>query len=660
MSAPAEVVNITEEPKRGKGLAPIKQEFRKTKWFDENDDEDINTGAFGDDEVEGQKFDNGDSNSGGNRKNRGQNKKRKKLHVTDDIKLCPYIASGDGNRCTFGDKCKFTHDIEAYLKSKPADLGDRCVNFEIYGRCRAGYACRFLQAHFKDGNLVVDEERERNAPVTVKNGITPETMAALRKHTFNFEKSEAFLKDIQAEIDAEMAMKDENTQRRLAAMLAASTSTTTGSPTSTTAEAPSTPVAEKLKEVAEIEQMTADTQTSTSTITESISVQTSEQTQVISENNAGTTLSKEEQPLGPIFDINNKKKINFKDKTYLAPLTTVGNLPFRRICKEYGVDITCGEMAMATNLLQGQKTEWALTKRHASEDLFGIQICGYKTEQLVKACQVINETVEVDFVDLNMGCPIDMVFNKGGGSALLDSHGKMLKMLRGMQHVLDAPVTVKFRTGVKDNQPTAHKLVPKLESVGIRMGTLHGRSRQQRYTRLADWNYIKGIKSLTNDMALYGNGDILSWEQYNQQKEESGVDGIMIGRGALIKPWIFEEIKTQRHWDISSSERFDMLKKFCAYGLEHWGSDTMGVNSTRRFLCEWQSFLYRYIPVGLLEVLPQHMNERPPPYYGRDELETLMASPRASDWIKITDRILGPAPDDFKFIPKHKANSFEG
>lgn len=219
---------------------------------------------------------------------------------------------------------------------------------------------------------------------------------------------------------------------------------------------------------------------------------------------------------------------------------------------------------------------------------------------------------------------------------MLDAHGKLNKMLRGMQRVLDAPVTVKFRTGVKDNNPTAQKLVPKLESWGIGMGTLHGRSRQQRYTRLADWQYIKTIKGMTNDMCLYGNGDILSWEQYYQQKEESGVDGIMIGRGALIKPWLFDEIKTRRHWDISSRERFDILKKFCDYGLEHWGSDTMGVNATRRFLCEWQSFLYRYIPVGLLEVLPQHMNERPPPYYGRDELETLMASPRASDWIKIT------------------------
>jgi len=246
----------------------------------------------------------------------------------------------------------------------------------------------------------------------------------------------------------------------------------------------------------------------------------------------------------------------------------------------------------------------------------------------------------------------------------MNSGGKVKRIIAGMKSVLDVPVTVKYRMGVLDKKPIATTWTPMFHDVGAALGTLHGRSRQQRYTKLANWDYIKecaltsrGVPGSDDYMPLFGNGDILGPSDYYTHLNEHKVDGCMIARGALVKPWIFEEIKSNRDWDISSGERFDMMKQFCDFGLEHWGSDTQGVNQTRRFLLEWQSFLHRYVPVGLLEVVPQKINDRPPAFVGRNDLETLMSSSDVSDWIKLSDMILGPAPEAFRFDPKHKANS---
>ncbi|GJN38365.1 hypothetical protein PR202_gb27401 [Eleusine coracana subsp. coracana] len=125
------------------------------------------------------------------------------------------------------------------------------------------------------------------------------------------------------------------------------------------------------------------------------------------------------------------------------------------------------------------------------------------------------------------------------------------------------------------------------------------------------------------------------------------------------QPWIFTEIKEQKHWDITSGERLNILKDFVHFGLEHWGSDSKGVETTRHFLLEWLSYTCRYIPVGLLDVIPQRLNWRPPSYYGRDDLETLMVSDSAADWIRISEMLLGKVPEGFTFAPKHKSNAYD-
>ncbi|KAI9492368.1 hypothetical protein BDB00DRAFT_828723 [Zychaea mexicana] len=630
-------MSVTTEQRPGE--ARIKNEFLKEKWFeDDAENHEAMNAVFGDEEAEGGKF-SGGGRGKKNKKVRGANYgQRGKKRIQDDVKLCKTIALG--GECSFGETCKFSHDLEKYLESKPADVGDKCPQFEVFGYCRNGYKCRYLKAHLDENKkLVVNQELKDKEVQHTRNGISHDIQFKLSKFKYEFTKSSPFIEKLKKEIEDEETVKDENRKRKLDEVEGSENGPDAVKEPKKEEEAAQSVVAEE----------SAPSAAPVAGKEESIDMDLPKIDMNV-EPNVGPI--DEERPY--------KKLIDFSNKTYLAPLTTVGNLPFRRICKEYGVDITCGEMAMAKNLLQGQQSEWALTKRHVSEDIFGIQICGSKFDQVTKACEVINNELDVDFVDLNMGCPIDLVFNQGAGSALPEHRGKMRKVLRGMTHVLDCPVTVKFRTGVKKNAYTAHKLLPIFEGLDIGLGTLHGRSRQQRYTKLADWDYVKDLKSRATKMPIYGNGDVLSFEDYNTQKQNTGVDGIMIGRGALIKPWLFTEIKEQRHWDISSRERLEMLERFCRYGLEHWGTDSQGLNATRRFLCEWQSFLYRYIPVGLLEVVPQKINERAPPFSGRDELETLMASPKSSDWVKLSELLLGPAPEDFTFVPKHKANSFEG
>jgi tRNA-dihydrouridine synthase 3 len=363
----------------------------------------------------------------------------------------------------------------------------------------------------------------------------------------------------------------------------------------------------------------------------------------------GTTTDATDTPALPPRE---RKLVDFRNKVYVAPLTTVGNLPFRRVMKMYGADITCGEMALADQLLLGRPSEWALLRRHPCEDVFGVQIAAGHPDQYTRVAEVLanEDGFRVDFVDLNLGCPIDMVCEKGAGASLMLRDKKLRGGLEGMLAVLDCPVTIKMRTGWNEAQPIAHELVPRIQGWGIegigaimvragRRGSyalfsdidckflltcfnvrvrlsrkIHGRSRLQRYSRSANWDYISQVaRSQSPDLPqipVIGNGDIFSYTDYEEKilRQVGDVDGgddggggnknnlcpaAMLGRGALIKPWLPTEIKERRHWDISAGERLDMLKDFVRFGLEHWGSDQQGVNHTRRFLLEWLSFLHR-------------------------------------------------------------------
>merc|ERR1712130_93341 len=353
-----------------------------------------------------------------------------------------------------------------------------------------------------------------------------------------------------------------------------------------------------------------------------------------------------------------RKLIDWKDKLILAPLTTIGNLPYRRICKGYGVDITVGEMALATQLLNGSPQEWALVKRHQCEDVFGVQLAGSHANSMAACAELLTENLNIDFLDINCGCPIDVICNKGAGSSLMGRKSRLESICRSMVDVMGTvPLTVKIRTGLNDKTSTAHTIVSEVKDWGVSAVTLHGRSKEQRYTKVIDIDYMKQCGAAAS-VPFIANGDVYSWQDAVKLKAETNASAVMVARGAIIKPWVFKEINEQKDFDISGTERMDMIQDFVRFGLEHWGSDQRGIENIRHFLLNWMSFLCRYVPVGIVEHFPVAINHRPPAFFGRDDRETLLSSTYVQDWIKISEMYLGPIPDDFDFVPKHRANAY--
>jgi len=453
------------------------------------------------------------------------------------VQLCSSFVQG---RCAFGDGCRFSHDVSAFLASKPADLPGACP-FASQPACPYGVACRYARSHSppdaavaawlasEPGSAADSAGAPADAETVVlpavdavlpeRNCVTPSLQAQLRKNQRRFPEADALLEKLGCKISFRP-------------------------PRDAPAES---------EDGAEADGAVAKR----------------------------ARLEEAARGCGARVRPGEVKLVDFSGKLYLAPLTTVGNLPFRRVAKWLGADVTCSEMALATSLLQGSPSEWALLRRHPSEDLFGVQLCGGYPDAVARACQLLGETVDFDFLDLNCGCPIDLVCDKGAGAALLRYPARMEKLCRAASGLLGVPLTLKTRTGWEDAAElrSAHSLAPRLRDWGVTALTLHGRTRAQRYSRTADWDYIAGVARGCSGgdggapLPLIGNGDVFSWCDYEQHVGEHGVATCMLARGALIKPWLFTEIKERRHWDISAGERLDLLRRFASHGLEHWGSD---------------------------------------------------------------------------------------
>ncbi|XP_020587460.1 tRNA-dihydrouridine(47) synthase [NAD(P)(+)]-like [Phalaenopsis equestris] len=615
------------------------------------------------------------------KKSKRQLKRERKQEQKSAVHICSEVAkSGRTEDCRFGGSCRFNHDINAFLAQKPADLEGVCPFATFEGLCPYGITCRFLNTHQKQ-TLENRDISKKNSEVNI---LKKDLQKLLWKNKFSFTKADSQLKALGLKGNKSIVSKagngqlDTNQENSIVLndLCADEVDDTRSMNANEMSQSPGKAIETKCSSDSSDFYESRRPKKVKSHVDGNIEATYGEVGKCERENDLPNNslpyccegassikmCSKSDLSIKPLA--REKKLVDFRGKLYLAPLTTVGNLPFRRICKNFGAEITCGEMAVCTNLLQGQASEWALLRRHSSEDFFGVQICGAYPDSIARTIELIDEQCEVDFIDINMGCPIDLIVNKGAGSSLLTKPMRMKSIIQVASGTAKGPVTIKVRTGFFEGRNRIDSLISDIYDWGTTAITVHGRSRQQRYSKLADWNYIyQCTNNAPTGLQVLGNGDIFSYCDYNKHMADCPeLSTCMIARGALIKPWIFTEIKEQRHWDISSGERLNIFRDFVNFGLEHWGSDTKGVETTRHFLLEWLSYTHRYIPVGLLDIIPQRLNWRPPSYSGRDDLETLMplmASDSAADWIRISEMLLGKVPEGFTFAPKHKSNAYD-
>ena len=224
----------------------------------------------------------------------------------------------------------------------------------------------------------------------------------------------------------------------------------------------------------------------------------------------------------------------------LAPMAGITDLPFRLICHRLGCGMTVSEMVSAKGLLYKNVKTTEMLRIDDGERPTAIQLFGSVPEELAEAARMV-EASGADMIDFNMGCPVPKIVNNGEGSALMKQPQLAHDILAAMVKAVKIPVTVKFRAGWDDSSRNAVEIARAVEAAGVSAVAVHGRTRQQFYEGKADWGIIAEVKQAVK-VPVFGNGDIFTVEDGLRMLAETGVDGLMIGRGADGNPWIFREL----------------------------------------------------------------------------------------------------------------------
>lgn len=270
----------------------------------------------------------------------------------------------------------------------------------------------------------------------------------------------------------------------------------------------------------------------------------------------------------------------------LAPMEDVSDPPFRALCKENGADLMYTEFISAEGLIRDADKSVQKLDIYDYERPIGIQIFGDKIESMREAA-AIAEAADPEIIDINYGCPVKKVACKGAGAGILLDLPKMQSMTEEIVKRVEKPVTVKTRLGWDDSTIKIIEVAKRLQDVGIKALTIHGRTRKQMYKGEADWSYIAEVKNQADiHIPIFGNGDIDSPEKALKYKNEYGIDGIMIGRASIGYPWIFNEIKhfmsTGQHLaGPTLQERVDATRRHLEFSIE-WKGEKLGIFEMRR------------------------------------------------------------------------------
>lgn len=258
----------------------------------------------------------------------------------------------------------------------------------------------------------------------------------------------------------------------------------------------------------------------------------------------------------------------------LGPMAGVTDFAFRKICREFGLEMSYTEMVSSKGIYYKDKKTMSLLRIGMEEHPVGVQIFGSDPFFMAEAVKRVQEIVDYEILDINMGCPTPKIVNNGDGSALLKDIDQARKVLEAVKTVSHKPVTVKVRIGWNNIDGTI-EFVKMLEDSGADAIAVHGRTREQMYTGKADWNTIKNIKSELK-IPVIGNGDIYTLDDAIRRTKESSVDGIMIARGARGNPWLIRDIvtylKTGKVSDKPEvNEVRDVIMKHLMYAIEDKG-----------------------------------------------------------------------------------------